>query len=55
MMWRFWSDPSESKNVIADHPKVAVDLPKAWKERFPIGGDPIAWKPEYFEQLKAIR
>lgn len=55
MLFNIANDPSESKDVIAEHMDIAKELRKAWVEWFVIGGDPIAWKPEYYNQLKAIR
>jgi predicted TIM-barrel fold metal-dependent hydrolase len=49
------ADPSESRNVIAGQPELGAELRKASVEWFRIGGDPIAWNPEYHQQLKAIR
>ena len=55
MLFNITVDPSESKDQIAAQPEVAASLRKAWVDWFHIGGDPIAWKLEYFQQLKAIR
>ena len=54
MLFNVTADPSESKDVIAQHPDLAAELQKAWVDWFRIGGQPIAWKPEYFRQLKTL-
>ncbi len=55
MLFNVAADPSESKDVIAEHPALAAELRKTWIDWFRIGGDPIAWERKYFQQLKDLR
>jgi len=55
MLFNVVDDPAESKDLIATQPKLAAELRKEFVNWFKIGADPIAWKLEYFKQLKAIR
>lgn len=55
MLFNVAEDPAESKDLIADQPEVAAELKRAWVDWFRIGGDPIAWNPDYFQQLKSLR
>lgn len=48
-------NPSESKDRIAEHPEIAVELRQAFVDWFRIGADPIAWKRDYDQQLKTLR
>lgn len=55
LLFNLAADPSESKDVIGQHPEIAEQMRRTWVEWFQIGGTPIAWKPEYFQQLKSLR
>jgi len=55
MLFDVANDPSETHDVITQHPELAAELRHAFVDWFHLGGQPIAWKPEYFEQLKDLR
>ena len=55
MLFNLNEDPSESNDVVTRHPEIAANLQAAFADWFRIGGQPIAWKTEYYQQLKAIR
>ncbi|MFD2256141.1 sulfatase [Luteolibacter algae] len=55
MLFNIANDPSESVDLIEENPEIASELRKAWLKWFPICGTPIAWKAEYFQQLKNLR
>lgn len=55
MLYNVVKDPSEAQDILAEHPTIATELQNAWVDWFEIGGAPVAWKQEYFQQLKAVR
>jgi uncharacterized sulfatase len=55
MLFNLAEDPFEAKNRIAEHPAVAAELQQAFVDWFQIGAAPIAWKREYYQQLKSLR
>lgn len=55
MLFNIAEDPFESKDLSAEQPKIVAELQQAWADWFRIGGDPVAWKPEYYQQLRAVR
>jgi arylsulfatase A-like enzyme len=55
VLFNLAEDPAETTDLAERHPKVAAELHQAWVQWFNVGAKPIAWKTEYYQQLKALK
>ena len=55
MLFNITDDPSESNDLISQNPEIASEMQRTFAKWFKIGATPIAWKDDYFQQLKSIR
>ncbi len=54
MLFNLDEDPAEAHDLVARHPEKAAELQQAFVDWFRIGGEPIGWNRDYYNQLKEI-
>lgn len=55
MLYNLETDPTESKDLAAENPKLVSHLTKEFSVWFKDMVPPIAWDKKYYDQMKAVR